>query len=224
LATKLELQPAVARQRHVVLRDLIPLGKVRIEVVLAVELGERRDLAVQGHRGPHRVLDRLPVDHREHARQAEADRTCIAVGRLVRIVRAARAEHLAACEQLRVHLQTDHDLVALEVGLTLRRGCLHAHAATSASGERTVCHSVACSYACATRKTRASSNRGAITCRPTGSPSMNPQGTDMPGRPARFTGSVTTSHMYIERGSSRSPMVNATDGDVGDTRASTSWN
>ena len=44
-----DLQPAVVRERQVVLADLIALGQVGIVVVLAVPLGERRDLAVQRH-------------------------------------------------------------------------------------------------------------------------------------------------------------------------------
>ena len=44
----------------------------------------------------------------------------------------------------------------------------------------------------------------------------------MPGSPARFTGTVSTSEAYIAHGSStRSPMRNATVGDVGVTTRST---
>ena len=48
-------------------------------------------------------------------------------------------------------------------------------------------------------------------------------GTEMAGTPARFAGIVTTSHMYMDRGSERSPIGNATLGEVGATSASTCW-
>ena len=50
-------------------------------------------------------------------------------------------------------------------------------------------------------------------------------GIEIPGRPARFTGTVRTSDAYIAQGSStRSPIRNATVGEVGDTTRSTSAN
>ena len=75
----------------------------------------------------------------------------------------------------------------------------------------------------------ASSKGRAMTCRPTGSslpPTLTkPAGTDMPGRPAMFTGSVNTSFRYIAIGSSTfSPIRNAVVGEVGETRTSKSAN
>ena len=57
-----ELQPPVDVERKVVLADLVVLGHVGIEVVLAVE-DRRPHLAVQGRADPHGQLDGLAVEH-----------------------------------------------------------------------------------------------------------------------------------------------------------------
>ena len=55
-----------------------------------------------------------------------------------------------------------------------------------------------------------------MSWRPTGSPSAKPQGTEIPGLPARFAGTVNTSARYISSGSSVfSPKRKAGDGVVG---------
>ena len=80
---------------------------------------------------------------------------------------------------------------------------------------------VACSYAYAIRRIVASPNSGPNTCNPTGMFPENPAGTEIPGRPAMFAGTVHTSLRYIDNGSStREPMGNATVGDVGVSNAS----
>jgi len=57
--------------------------------------------------------------------------------------------------------------------------------------------------------------------RPTGSPFERPHGSETPAIPAMFAGSVHASERYIATGSAvRAPNLNATDGDVGATRAS----
>src|SRR5206468_6241784 len=58
----------------------------------------------------------------------------------------------------------------------------------------------------------------AMTCSPTGKPSLKPHGNEMPGSPEMFTGSVKMSFRYIESGSfTFAPMGNATVGEVGVT-------
>ena len=55
-----DLQLAVVAERQIVLADLIALGQVGIVIVLAVPLGERRDLAVRAPRPScKRQLERL---------------------------------------------------------------------------------------------------------------------------------------------------------------------
>src|SRR5579872_4451238 len=52
------------------------------------------------------------------------------------------------------------------------------------------------------RSTVASSNARPMICNPRGNPSWDsPAGTEMPGKPARFTVTVNTSFKYIETGS-----------------------
>jgi hypothetical protein len=51
LLAALDFDPALARERQVVLRDLVVLGQVGVEVVLPVELRVRRDRAVERERG-----------------------------------------------------------------------------------------------------------------------------------------------------------------------------
>ena len=105
-------QMARPAQRFVVLADLVRLGVVGIEVVLAVEDRAVGELAVERHPDHQPVLDRLLVDHRQRAGQAEADRAAVRV-RLLAEGQRARAEHLRPRVELDVDLQADD---GLEVG------------------------------------------------------------------------------------------------------------
>ena len=80
-----------------------------------------------------------------------------------------------------------------------------------------LCHSVACSYVYAMRISVASSNGFPISCIPIGNPEfVNPHGTEIPGRPARFTGIVNMSDKYMVKGSaSFSPNLNGGVGITG---------
>ena len=69
---------AVLGQRLIVLRDLVALGQVRIEIVLAREDRHRVDRAVQRQRGLDGQFHGVAIQHRQRARQAQADRTHIA--------------------------------------------------------------------------------------------------------------------------------------------------
>jgi hypothetical protein len=110
-AVHLDLQPAVAGERQVVLRYLVALHQVGVGVVLAVELGVLRDLAVEGQRGHDGVLDGLLVDGGQDTGHAQADGTDVGVGGGGGVVGAAATEHLAAGGELRVHLHADDGLV-----------------------------------------------------------------------------------------------------------------
>jgi hypothetical protein len=52
-----DVEVPVVAQRHVVLGDLVVLGQVRVEVVLAVELAALGDAAVEREPEPGRGLD-----------------------------------------------------------------------------------------------------------------------------------------------------------------------
>src|SRR5258705_7111354 len=92
---------------------------------------------------------------------------------------------------------------------------------TQSAGLR-VCQAVAASYIRAARKSVGSLNVGPRSCMPIGSglpsdvePSVNPQGTLIPGMPAMLQVTVKMSDKYIASGSADfSPILNAGVGDV----------
>ena len=87
------LQAAAGRQRLLVLRDLIALGKIGIEVILAREHRALVHVAAERQRRGHGEIDRLAVEHRQRAGQAEAHRAGVRVGRRAKGRRTA-AENL----------------------------------------------------------------------------------------------------------------------------------
>src|SRR5579859_1894620 len=204
------LQPAVDVDRLVVLGDLVVLGHVRIEVVLAVE-DRRLHLAVQRRADPHGVLDRGAVQHRQRSGQAEADRADVRVGLVAERV-AAPAEELGLGPQLAVDLEPDDRLPL---------GRLRAHRASIPcfGGVR---GGATASTAAATWNITVSPSAGARTCTPTGRPSSPvPNGTLMAGWPARLDAMVQTSDRYMARGSAVfAPSRNAVVGAVGPSSTS----
>ena len=120
-----DVELALGAERQVVLADLVALGEVGIEVVLAGEdaplLNRAAERKPDAHRHPHGLL----VEHRERARQPEADRADIGVRARAERRRAA-AEQLGLREKLRVHLETDDrlELRGHERGIARPRGAL----------------------------------------------------------------------------------------------------
>src|SRR5262249_29894924 len=107
--------------------------------------------------------------------------------------------------QLDVDLEADDGLPALGD---------HRAAPFSAGG--TGSKPMPASSAWAACRMRFSENAGPTSCNPTGRPSLSPDGIEIPGRPARLTGTVRMSQAYMAHGSSiRSPMPNATVGEAG---------
>ena len=87
-----------------VLSDLIALGQVGVEVVLAGEARARRDRRTKRERDRRRGVHDGPVEHGQRSRHAQTD------GARARIRRAsggvqASAENLGARRELRVHLE-----------------------------------------------------------------------------------------------------------------------
>ncbi len=80
LAVYVDLQPTVAAEGEVILRDLVAFHQVRVVVVLAVELGLFRDLTVEGQAGHDGHLYRPLVDDGQDTGHGQADRTDVAVG------------------------------------------------------------------------------------------------------------------------------------------------
>ncbi len=86
-----ELHQACAGERLFVLRNLIALGQIGIEVILARENRRRVDPAAERQRGANREVDRTAVQYRQRARKSEADGTDVRVRR--------RAERCAAAAE-----------------------------------------------------------------------------------------------------------------------------
>ena len=103
LGAGLDSDKAMLGQRLVILRNLVTLGQIRIEVVLAREDRKRLNVAAERERRLDRVIDRGAVEDRQRARHAEAHGAHVRVRR--RTERgAAAAEDLRAGLQLRVDL------------------------------------------------------------------------------------------------------------------------
>src|SRR5262249_19727773 len=107
---RLDLQPAVVAEGEVVLADLVVLGQVRVVVILAVPLGERRDLTVKGQGRAQGQVERLAVHDRQHAGHSDADGAGSRVGRQAELG-AAAAEELGPRQELNVNLQADDDAI-----------------------------------------------------------------------------------------------------------------
>ena len=121
---------AAPGEREVVLADLVALGQVGIEVVLAVEDRALRDLAAEREPDHQPVVHGLRVQRRQRARVAEADGARARVRLLAERQRAA-AEHLRARRELDVDLEADHRLHTLE-----ERVARHRHPAGGRSRTR----------------------------------------------------------------------------------------
>jgi hypothetical protein len=110
LSVHLDLDPASGREGLLVLRDLIALGKVGIEVVLASEDRARMHLAVGREPGANGVLHRHSIQDRQRTREREADRAGVVVG-IIAVADGAGAEELRPGAKMNVHLESDHRFV-----------------------------------------------------------------------------------------------------------------
>lgn len=114
LEGEVEAEGAGGGDGEVELGDLVALGEVRVEVLLAVELGAEGDGAVEGEGDGEGGADEGGVEGGEGARVPEAHRADGGVRRGAVGVRA-RAEGLGAGGQLHVGLDADHRLELVEL-------------------------------------------------------------------------------------------------------------
>ena len=105
--------PPVLGQWLVELRNLVALGQVGVEVVLAREDGPLAHLAVERKRGQRGKLDGLRVEHRQRSRQPQANRADVRI-RIGAEAVCATAEDLSGREQLHMHFEADDRLVFRE--------------------------------------------------------------------------------------------------------------
>lgn len=96
------------------LGNLVPLGEVRVEILLAIKLGRHRDLAVEGEPQLDGALDHLLVQNRQRPRVAHAGGADGAVGLGTVAVRAG-AERLRDGGELDVGLDPDDGFEALRL-------------------------------------------------------------------------------------------------------------
>ena len=137
---ELDIHMAVLDDRQFELRNLIALGQVGIEIVLAREHAALGDLRINRQAELHGHGHGILVQHRQHAGHAQVHRAGLAVRRRA-VGGAGAGENLGFGTQLGVNFQPDDDFP------------FHY---SKPSGVR-VCQSVACWYWCATFSRRPSS-------------------------------------------------------------------
>ena len=103
-----DFQLAVLDNRQVHLADLVALGEVRIEVVLAREHVFLVDLGVQRQAQADGLVHRGLVQHRQHAGEGQFHRGGLSV-RLGAEGGAGAGENLGDGIELHMHLDTDDD-------------------------------------------------------------------------------------------------------------------
>jgi hypothetical protein len=97
-------------QRILVHGDLVPLGEVRIKIVLPGEKAVRGDPAGSGQPQFDGKFDSLPVDHRKGTGLSSADRTSQGIGFFPESG-GTTTEYLRLSEKLSMYFQTDDGFV-----------------------------------------------------------------------------------------------------------------
>ena len=117
------VDPAMLGDGLVELRDLIALGQVGIEVVLARKDGALPHLAVDPQRSQRGELDGLHIQHRQRPGSARQTGQTLRVRRGAKVVGAA-AEGLGGGQQLHMNFKPNHRLVLGE-NFRRKRSCAH---------------------------------------------------------------------------------------------------
>src|ERR1019366_5095440 len=196
----LDFDVAMFGQRLVVLRNLVALGQVGIEIVLAREDRRLVDLAVERRGGQPGKLNRPLVQHRQRARQTQTHRADIGVRRIAKLGRAA-AEALGAGQQLDVDFQPDDRLVlGLRCDRSFRRGS-HLLIIVASAGDPTLRASFGTRWRCATffLRLRDATQRSYCDCMPAqssgdvpkASANRNARSAETPARPFSTRDRVT---------------------------------
>ena len=111
LITHINVQVSTNTQRQLVLRDLVTLGQVGVEVVLAGKEVVRLNRTVQRQTSHHSVPNGVFVDGWQGPRHAQADWTYVRVWRGTEGVGTASTEHLTGGVQLHVDFHPNDGLV-----------------------------------------------------------------------------------------------------------------
>ena len=102
-----DVQRAALDHRLLVLADLVALGQVRIEIVLAGKDGDRCHAGADGQPEADGMFHRPAVEHRQHTRQRQIDRAGLGVG-LGAKPGGGPGEDLRLGQQLDMGFQSDH--------------------------------------------------------------------------------------------------------------------
>ena len=97
---------AAADDRQLVLRNLVTLGQIGVEIILARKNRVMIDFGFDGNAEADRHADRFAVQHRQHARQAEIDRAGLGVRFGAKRGRRT-GEYFTFGRELRVNLEPD---------------------------------------------------------------------------------------------------------------------
>jgi hypothetical protein len=119
LAIDLDFHKALRCQREFVLRDLVSLGKVRVEIVFSGELAVRCNPTMGGQSGPYRILNHFPVKDRETPREPGTHRAGVGV-RLCSEEGGTPAKNFAPRQKLGMNLKAHYRFIfhiALLVGM-----------------------------------------------------------------------------------------------------------
>ncbi len=110
MAVLLEIEVSVFRQGFVELRNLVALGQIGIEVILACKNRKGIDAAIERQGSLDGHDDRLAIQHRQSSGKTQANRTGIGIGRGSELGRAA-AEDLGSGQQLGVNLEANDGFI-----------------------------------------------------------------------------------------------------------------
>jgi hypothetical protein len=91
------------------LADLIALGQIGVEVVLAVKARVIVDVPVDAEPGLHRLLHAMLIQHRQHAWKGRIDEGDVRI-RLLPKRRRRPGKQLGIGDDLGMNLQPDHHL------------------------------------------------------------------------------------------------------------------
>ena len=100
------IQRAVGDDGQFVLTDLVALGQVGVEIILAGEHRARRHRGLHGQAELGRHAHRFFIQHRQHTGQPQVHRAGLGIG-LGAIRRGGTGEDFALGGELRVNLQPD---------------------------------------------------------------------------------------------------------------------
>lgn len=115
---KIQIDVALLGNGNVKLGNLVPLGEVRVEILLPIKLGGHRDFTVESKAQFDGTLNNLLVQNRQRPRVAHAGGADCAVG-LGAVAVRARTKRLCDGRELDVGLDSNHSFKTL--CLLLRR-------------------------------------------------------------------------------------------------------